>query len=230
MSGITKFLIWLSPRKLFINAQVKIEKSWLGSNYGGFYVHLPILDASSTVFSFGVGEDISFDQALIEEKEVSVQTFDPTPRVNEFIQPHLLKNENLSFSNYGLAAQNGEVLFYPPEDAVHVSCSVVPNKQTRESAYKVQMKRLVSILEEKDIGEIDLLKLDIEGGEYDVIPDIVKDKIRIKQLQLEIHPDLFPDGRQKTKKLIKLLNEAGFKIFGVSDTCRELSFINVDFV
>jgi hypothetical protein len=90
------------------------------------------------------------------------------------------------------------------------------------------MKKLPSILKEKNINEVDLLKLDIEGAEYDVIPDILKEGILIKQFQLEIHPDLFPDGKQKTKKMIRLLNKAGFKIFGVSDTCRELSFINTN--
>jgi FkbM family methyltransferase len=228
MSGITKFLIWLSPRKLFIKTQINIEKSWLGSDYGGFYVHLNALNVNSKVLSFGVGEDISFDLSLIQAKGLSVHTFDPTPRVSDFIQPHLWINEKLSFSNYGLGTEDGEVLFYPPENSNHISCSVVPNEHTKEKAYKVQMKKLPSILKEKNINEVDLLKLDIEGAEYDVIPDILKEGIRIKQFQLEIHPDLFPDGRLKTKKLIRLLNKAGYKIFGVSDTCRELSFINTN--
>lgn len=230
MSAISKFLIWLSPRKLFINTQIKLEKSWLGSEYGGFYVHLPTLNANSTVLSFGVGEDISFDQSLIEAKGLTINAFDPTPRVSDYIQPYLLKNNRLSFSNYGLAVEDGEALFYPPENPNHISCSVVPNERTKEKAYKVQMKRLSSILEEKSIVEIDLLKLDIEGAEYDVIPDMVRQGIQVKQLLLEIHPDLFPDDRKKTKNLIRLLNDAGYKIFGVSGTCRELSFVNMSLI
>lgn len=230
MSNIAKLLIWLSPRKIYVPAQIKLKKTWMGSEYGGFFVYLPLLNADSNVFSFGVGEDISFDQALIECKNLTVHTFDPTPRVSDFIQPHLLKYEKLTFSNIGLGAKDGEVLFFPPENAGHVSCSVVPNKETEDKAFKVQMKRLSTILEETGISDVDLLKIDIEGAEYEVVPDLLDSGILVKQLQLEIHPDLFHDGRKKTKALINQLNTAGFSIFGVSNTCRELSFINRNFL
>jgi FkbM family methyltransferase len=225
MFQITKFLIWLSPRKQFIPTQIKLDKTWMGSGYGGFYVHLPALKDESTVLSFGVGEDISFDLNLMEAKNVRIHTFDPTRGVDRFIRPFVEKYESLSFAPVGLSARDGEDLFFPPENTEHVSCSVIPNQQTRDRAYKVQMKRLSSILKEKKISKIDLLKIDIEGAEYEVIPDILESEIDVKQLQIEIHPDLFPDGKKKTRELIKKLNQHGFKIFGVSQICRELSFI-----
>ncbi len=225
MSRLTKFLIWLSPRKVFVPTQIKLDKKWTGSDYGGFYVHMPALDNQSTVLSFGIGEDISFDLSLMAEKNVRVYCFDPTRGVDQFIQPYVEKNELLSFAPVGLSDGDGEALFFPPENTSHVSCSVVPNQQTRNRAYIVQMKRLSTILRDINISQIDLLKIDIEGAEYDVIPDILEENIDVKQLQMEIHPDLFPDGKKKTRELIKKLNQHGFKIFGVSDTCRELSFI-----
>jgi FkbM family methyltransferase len=197
----------------------------MGSGYGGFYVHLPALKEGSTVLSFGVGEDISFDLDLMAAKNVRIHSFDPTRGVDQFIQPYIEKYESLSFTPVGLSARDGEDLFFPPENINHVSCSVVPNRQTQDRAYKVQMKSLSSILQEKNISTIDLLKIDIEGAEYEVIPDILERNVDLKQLQMEIHPDLFPDGQKKTRELIKKLNQHGFKIFGVSDTCRELSFI-----
>ena len=227
MSRLTKFLIWLSPRKLFIPTQIKIDKKWTGSGYGGFYVHMPALDDQSTVLSFGIGEDVSFDLDLSSAKNVRVYCFDPTRGVDKFIHPHVEKNPLLSFAPVGLSARDEKVLFFPPENTTHVSCSVVPNQQTRDRAYTVQMKRLPTILQEINISQIDLLKIDIEGAEYEVIPDILAENIEIKQLQMEIHPDLFPDGKKKTRELIKMLNQHGFKIFGVSDTCRELSFIRL---
>lgn len=225
MSRLTKFLIWLSPRKLFIPTRIKLDKKWIGSGYGGFYVHLPSLKDGGIVLSFGVGEDISFDLNLMAAKKVQVYCFDPTRGVDQFIMPYTEKYELLSFTPVGLSARDGEDLFFPPENTNHVSCSVVLNQQTKDRAYKVQMKRLSTILQEKNISKIDLLKIDIEGAEYEVIPDILEENIDVKQLQMEIHPDLFPDGKKKTRELIKKLNQHGFKIFGVSDTCRELSFI-----
>ena len=37
------------------------------------------------------------------------------------------------------------------------------------------------------IDHIDLLKLDIEGAEYDVIDDVLNEKLSIKQICLEFH-------------------------------------------
>lgn len=224
MSRLTKLLIWLSPRKIFIPTQIKKDKAWFGSRYGGFFVHPPSLNEKSVIFSFGVGNDISFDLALIKSKGCKVYTFDPTKGVGRFIQPYLEIYPTLSFTPVGLSGRDCEEWFFPPENSEHISCSVIPNEATKKRAYKVPMKKLSTLMAEQNISSIDLLKLDIEGAEYDVIPDILDEGIKIKQLQVEIHPDLFADGRQKTRRLIRKLNQADYRIFGVSDTCRELSF------
>jgi FkbM family methyltransferase len=225
---IKKILIWLSPRKLFVPTQIKIEKVWIGSTYGGFFVHMPALTSGSVVFSFGVGEDISFDTALLETKKLNVYAFDPTAGVAEFVEPQIMEMDRFSFSSCGIAARDGEQWFYPPENPDHISCSIVPNPFTRANAYRVEMKKLSTITSEMQINHIDLLKLDIEGAEYEVVPAILDEGFLINQIQIEIHPDLFADGRQKTKALLKRMNDAGYRIFGVSGTCRELSFIRTE--
>ncbi len=225
MSRFQKLLIWLSPRKQFIPTQIRITKSWLGSSYGGFFVHTPLINESSTVLSFGVGKDVSFDLALMAKTNCNIHTFDRTRGVAEFIAPYLDKHQKLTFSPLGISTQEEEAVFYPPNNPNHISCSVVPNQDTKDKAYRVKMKDLGTISRELGLSKIDLLKLDIEGAEYEVIPNILESKIPIAQILLEIHPNLFSDGRQKSKELLEKLGQAGYLIFGVSDTCRELSLI-----
>ena len=227
MLTFKKFLIWLSPRKKYIPEQISLEKKWAGSAYGGFFVHFPALSQNSLVLSFGVGEDISFDRQLIETSQVRVHAYDPTAGVSDFVKPLKEKTGKITFLPVGLGVEDREEWFYPPENPAHISCSVVPNESTRERAYPVQMKKLASIVAEEGIDDFDLLKLDIEGAEYDVIPQILEDGFFPGQILVEVHPDLFPDGNEKTDALITLLNNHGYKIFGVSDTCRELSFIKL---
>ncbi len=226
MSRFQKLLIWLSPRKQFIPTQISIVKKWLGSSYGGFFVHTPLMNESSTVLSFGVGKDVSFDLALMSETNCNVHTFDPTRGVAEFIAPYLKKHQKLAFSPLGISTREEEAVFYPPNNPHHISCSVVPNQTTKDKAYRVKMKDLGTICDELSLSNIDLLKLDIEGAEYEVIPNILESRIPIAQILLEIHPNLFPDGRQKTNDLLEKLRQAGYLIFGVSNTCRELSLIH----
>jgi len=220
-------LTWLSPRKIFIPVQRKIEKEWTGSDYGGFYVHLPVLNEESVVLSFGVGEDVSFDRQLIESRQLKIYAFDPTPGVEKFVQSFQDETDNFHFLPVGLGVKDREEWFYPPENPEHISGSVVPKDATRAKAFPVQMKTLSTIVSEARIDRFDLLKLDIEGAEYEVIPQILNNGFKPLQILVEVHPDLFSDGRKRTRKLVKLLNENGYQIFGVSNTCRELSFIRL---
>jgi Methyltransferase FkbM domain len=72
---------------------------------------------------------------------------------------------------------------------------------------------------------VDVLKLDVEGSEYDVIPDIVTSPILPLQLLVEFHHRLHHIHVTKTRKAVKMIKEAGFSLFAVSPGGQELSFI-----
>jgi hypothetical protein len=75
--------------------------------------------------------------------------------------------------------------------------------------------------------KIDILKMDIEGAEYEVIKNIVSSRIEISQLLIEFHHRLIINGINKSKQSIQELNNADYKIFHVSDSGEEFSFIKV---
>ncbi len=68
--------------------------------------------------------------------------------------------------------------------------------------------------------------MDIEGAEYDVLGNILDSPVTINQILIEFHDRLFEDGKIKTISAIKRLSSHGYKIFGVSDSFEEVSFIN----
>ena len=70
-----------------------------------------------------------------------------------------------------------------------------------------------------------IVKLDIEGAEYEVIQHIIDRKIKIHQLLIEFHHRFPGIGNKKTKEAIRILNNAGYKIFDVSPSGEEFSFI-----
>ena len=72
---------------------------------------------------------------------------------------------------------------------------------------------------------LDLLKMDIEGSEYEVIENILNNSIKINQIVVEFHPHLIKNGRKKTQDIIQKLNQKGYKCFGISDTFLEYSFL-----
>ena len=80
---------------------IRCDYKWYGNEYGGFYVCPVFINENSIVYSFGIGEDISFDKALIDIHGCHVFGFDPTPKSIDWIKSQKLP-ENFNFYEYGL--------------------------------------------------------------------------------------------------------------------------------
>ena len=87
----------------------------MGNDYGGFYVAADFLNESSVVYSFGIGEDISFDQQIIDSYDCIVHAFDPTPKSIQWIKSNKVPNKFI-FHDYGIDILSGEKNFFLPEN------------------------------------------------------------------------------------------------------------------
>lgn len=202
----------------------KTEAKWFGNDYGGFYLATKGLNKSSIIYSIGIGEDISFDDEVIEKFECKVFAYDPTPKSVEWVAKHV-NNQNFIFQPLGVANQKGEKRFYLPKNQNHVSGSLHPihSVETTRSVV-LNFDTLSNLMKKNNHQKIDVLKMDIEGAEYEVIEDIVKNKIEVGQILVEFHPHFEKEGRTKTKKAIKALHANGYKCFGRSNSFLEYSF------
>ena len=72
---------------------------------------------------------------------------------------------------------------------------------------------------------IDILKMDVEGAEYDVIKDIYKSDIRPEQVLVEFHHRFPGVGITKTKEAVDCIKSMGYQLFSVSATNEEYCFI-----
>ena len=214
----------LFRRDLFLTADVHYKNIRLGSDYGGWNIIPEHISKDSLVYSFGVGEDISFDMALIHKFGVKVHAFDPTPRSIKWV-----KNQHLSslfvMHEYGLLNYDGVVTFLPPKNSSHVSHKIVVGGQKNINSFEVEVKKLQTIVRELQHGSIDLLKMDIECSEYSVIKDIESSNIRPKQLLIEFHHRFHNIGVEETRNALEIIKKMGYKLFYVSKSGEECSFI-----
>jgi FkbM family methyltransferase len=188
---------------------VKIHKVSLGSDYGGWTFFPDTLSASSIVYSCGVGTDASFDRAVIERYNVSVFAFDPTPQSIEWVSQQKWPSQ-FTFAPYGIAATDGEALFYSPRKDGLGSHSLLPLGQKSTPAISVQMRRLGTLALTLGHTRIDMLKMDIEGAEYDVIQDILSTSwLTINQILIEFHHYLPQLSADHTNKAVEQLTSAG---------------------
>jgi hypothetical protein len=74
---------------------------------------------------------------------------------------------------------------------------------------------------------IDLLKMNIEGGEYAVIADMVVSSIEIGQLVVEFHHRLPGFDVSQTVAAVRQLNAGDYKIFHIAENEKEYSFASV---
>lgn len=208
-----------------IRPQINIKKKWFGTEYGGFYVAGEKLNEDSIIYSFGIGEDNSFDIALISKYGCKVYAFDPTPKSIKWVQDNV-DEPRFVFLPYGIDDKTGTAKFLLPKNDNYVSGSVIKQNNVDENkSIEVPMKSFEDIVKELKHDKIDVLKMDIEGSEYKVIESILNTPVEIKQVIIELHERFFVDGKHKTKALLNFLELKGYKIYGVSDNMEEISLI-----
>ncbi len=224
-TSLRKLRHLLFPRPEFKIKAKANDLQWLGTDYGGFYFDLSRIGAEDTILSFGVGMDVSFDLNLIEKTGCKVCGFDPTPKSIQWIKEQNLPT-NYSFYDYGVALETGVVRFFLPKNENHVSGSLsqLKNVNTNDTV-EVPVKNIQDILLDLPSKKITAIKMDIEGTEYEVMPQIVSALPDLQQIAVEIHERFAEGGVSKTKSMVETLEENGFFLAAISDTLEELTFL-----
>ncbi len=212
----------LRGRDVGFRRQVRITTLHLGSVYGGWAVQPDLLTRDSVVYSVGVGNDISFDLALIKRFGCGVHAFDPTPKCVRWLSEQSLPPE-FHFRPVGLADYDGVARFVLPQSdfvSFHIG------QEQQGEAVECPVQRLETIMQSLGHDHIDLLKMDIEGAEYPVIDDLLAGTIRPHQLMIEFHHTVGDKpSLDRTRRAVTSLNDAGYRIFHISPVGMEYSFI-----
>jgi len=176
------------------------------------------------MYSVGLGEDVSFDLELQRRTGMTVHGIDPTPRSLDYLAKLNLPS---AFHVHGLAIgpSDGKARFYPPENPKHVSHTLLARGKT-DSGFEVDTLTVSSLMRRLGHKELDILKLDIEGSEYEVIDQILQQALPIRQLLVEYHHQFDAIDVSRTLGSINKLRASGWLVFHVSESGRELSFIH----
>jgi ABC-type iron transport system FetAB ATPase subunit len=116
--------------------------------------------------------------------------------------------------------------FYAPANPTHVSHSVLNLQKTAEF-FTAPVKRVESILKELGHGRSALMKMDIEGAEYQVIEDMIATHTLPEILLVEfdeIHNPLDSGAGKRIDEHVKMLERAGLR--HVFTEAANMTFIN----
>lgn len=202
---------------------VKLVKD--GSKYGGWTYNTVGMTSESIVYSVGVGEDTSFDEGIVKRFGLQNYLFDPTAKALKHVTARkLLDDSNFHMTSEGLSTTKRVAKFTLPANDNHVSM--------REGAHtgmgqeiEVSVNTLENWMKENGHTHLDLLKIDIEGSEYDVLEDWVqRDFFPMDQLLVEWH-FRWLDDKSRHDRLIESLKGKGWVLVHVRGKGQEETYI-----
>ena len=168
ISRIKLIIKHLLGRDVYLKTDENIATRFYGSRYGGWAIPEKLVNVNSVVYSFGIGEDASFDLALIADTGCKIHGFDPTPKSLLWVEDNI-SNEHFKMYPWALGATDGQLELWLPKNPHHVSASCRPSSITSYESFVAPCKRIETVMKELGHEQVDLLKMDIEGAEYEVL-------------------------------------------------------------
>lgn len=133
--------------------------------------------------------------------------------------PHLYNDLKKHQSNtveiiHGAAvsnAHNNEVMTFYVDPASKFNSSLLWNEKSWEP-HDVKTISLQEIIKRYELTKIDVLKIDIEGAEWDMLEEFDSKMFdMIDQITVEFHDFVKPEYRQKTKDIVGHLRNLGYR-------------------
>jgi len=171
----------------------------LGSDWGGWMIP-DVIGESSVAYCAGAGGDISFDLELLS-RGATVRAIDPSRVFRDKALAAAEGNPRFTFHQVALAANDGTLTMYGTVGADGVMSA--GNVYRTTEARQVPARSLISLMREAGDNRIDLLKLDIEGSEYDVLESLSPAALGVQVLCVELHHTSSP---VRARRLLKRLN------------------------
>lgn len=233
-SGWMKRQPWFWPIKLFLK-RASGKELWLRPEtshawrQSDSWRYIPdLLHRDAIVYSLGVGDLIDFDLALINDHGVTVHAFDPTPFAREWVSTQSLP-DRFVFHPWAAAAADGSLRLYRRMSTRGKRSEVMwtADETAGDAADFIDAPAYTvgTIMEKLGHEHVDLLKMDIEGAEYEILDGLQHESRLPRQLLVEYHHRFPGVGKQRTAESIAALRRLGYRIFAVSETGREVSFI-----
>ena len=195
--------------------------------YGGWAIPYGLLTKESVIVDIGLGEDISFSEAIILRYGCVAHGFDPTPKSIAYVQ----KRNPLGFHlhKFGVAGSTRKSSFYLPRNSNDVSASITKVPSVGNEKIDVDLINLDDLFKIIDKSLVDLLKIDIEGAEYELLDSesFANNAARIGILCIEFHHRWPEFGPSATLNSISRLESLGFKcVWRDTESNEEFTFLN----
>jgi FkbM family methyltransferase len=195
---LTKF-----SRLFYIPIQEKRCIPWFSDN-GDKTLRLQYnLDSTSIVFDLG-GYEGQWSSDIFSMYCCYIHIFEPVEKFATKIEQKFSKNNRIFVHKFGLSNMNQKIQIFIDSD----SSSTFKN---RASSDTINLIKAIEFIKEYDICRIDLMKINIEGGEYDLLEHLLDSEFikNIYNIQVQFH-DFVPNAETRMNKIQRELSKTHF--------------------
>lgn len=148
------------------------------------------LDSNAIVFDLG-GYKGQWASDIFSKYQCRVNIFEPYLPFFRSIEKRFEKNNNISVHSFGLGKEDKLVDITVDKDSTSLF------KKGKERA-KIEIKKAEDFIHKSKYENIDLMKINIEGGEYDFLDHIIEKGIvsKVVNLQIQFH-HFIPNARNR---------------------------------
>jgi len=141
------------------------------------------LDTESVVFDLG-GYLGDFSEEINDKYGCFVHLFEPSKIFYENCNQRFINNNKIKCYNYGLSNKDG--IFNLSND---LNASSINENINKEFSQQVVVKKIESVFQELKIDHIDLIKINVEGSEFEILEDLISSGYIsiINNLQIQFH-------------------------------------------
>lgn len=214
----------------FYGGSASIDLETLGSD-DTWTLSLQSLNSKSNILCAGVGRMISFELELCDRIGCGILLLDPSPTgaytIGKIEKANPGKLNGIEFLNIGLAGRDEKRGFESPMSQKEGSFQMKLENSGLDDEFQFPCRSLASIMAERGWDEIDFLKMDIEGFEYEVIDEILDRSIDVRQICVEFHTDRAFQVKQTQFDLhryLRRMRKAGYLVTHVNG--RDHSFVH----
>jgi FkbM family methyltransferase len=189
-----KGIIMTIERYLFLPAHQKTVDQWFADDGDARFRFDYPLDERSVVLDFG-GYTGQWTSDLYSRYRCKITVFEPVPSFSSAIEARFMHNDDVSICPFGLGAS---------ARTETISLSADASSMFRGSGQSVGIKieDAKEWLDQAGFEEIALIKVNIEGGEYELLERLIEIGFisKIRDLQIQFH-DIFPSSKDRMRAI-----------------------------
>jgi len=211
-----KKLIELNEDLVFYPKLRKFYRRYLGSG-------------EPLILDVGTNNGQSIDFFLGINKNCRIIGFEPNAKLREKLKTKYELFPNVKIEHYGVSEKKGKLIFN--ENVLDLTSSFEDADASSEhvktkskvlgvgvdslvaAKYEVEVIDLNSYIAENALGDIDLIKIDVEGHEFQCVKGLLANgelNSEITFVQLESHNDGMYGGKLNPEEISKFLSQHGF--------------------